>query len=71
MLFAIATFQNMAGFKASSPIILFIVMFFVNGLMLLVYVVMQIILVINTLDDRWPLGKIPRAKRVLGNADSR
>ena len=64
MLFAIATFQNMAGFKSSNPIILFVVMFFLNGLMLLVYVVMQIILVINTLDDRWPLGKISVSNRL-------
>jgi Chitin synthase export chaperone len=34
------------------------VLYLVNGVQLLVYVVMQVILVANTLQDRWPLGDI-------------
>lgn len=52
-----ATFQGLIGLSPESPVVLFSAVYFLNGLMLLIYVVMQIILVINTLDDRWPLGK--------------
>lgn len=55
-LIAVMTFQGAAGFSQTSPIALFVVMYLVNGFMLFVYVIMQIVLVINTLDDRWPLG---------------
>jgi hypothetical protein len=48
----------MAGFGPGDPTGLFVIYFLINALMLLIYVVMQIILVINTLDDRWPLGDI-------------
>jgi hypothetical protein len=51
---AIATFTG--SIKSAAGV--FVVMYVLNGLMLLVYVIMQIILVINTLDDRWPLGDI-------------
>ncbi len=50
------TFQNQ-GLSAQNPLALFIIYFIVNGAMLLIYVIMQIVLVLNTLDDRWPLGK--------------
>jgi len=55
---SIATFQGLPGFSPSWPIGLFIIYFVVNGAMLIIYSVMQIILVVNTLDDRWPLGDI-------------
>lgn len=55
---SIATFQGFAGFSSKSPIALFIIYFILNATMLLIYSVMQIVLVINTLDDRWPLGDI-------------
>lgn len=55
---AISTFENALGMSSASPIGLFVIYFILNGIMLLVYVVLQIVLVINTLDDRWPLGDI-------------
>lgn len=55
---SIATFQNLGPFKASSPAALWIFYFIINGAAFIVYVISQIILVVNTLDDRWPLGDI-------------
>jgi hypothetical protein len=55
---SIATFQGWIGLDPTNPIALFVILYIFNGLMLFIYVVMQIILVINTLDDRWPLGDI-------------
>ena len=37
---------------------LFVVLFLVNAVCLVVYVAMQIVLVANTLQDRWPMGHI-------------
>ena len=37
---------------------LFVVLFLLNAICLLVYVAMQVVLVANTLQDRWPLGHI-------------
>jgi hypothetical protein len=37
---------------------LFVVLYIVSGICLLVYVIMQVILVTRTLEDRWPLGDI-------------
>jgi hypothetical protein len=55
---AIATFQNIGPFKYTSPGALWAFYFIINGVAFIVYVVSQIILVVNTLDDRWPLGDI-------------
>ncbi|KAI9225684.1 MAG: putative chitin biosynthesis protein [Piptocephalis tieghemiana] len=57
-LVAILTFKGMGGMNPTKPMGLFIIYYILNGLMLLIYIVMQIILVVNTLDDRWPLGDI-------------
>jgi len=35
-----------------------VVLYLLNGICILIYVVMQIILVVGTLQDRWPLGDI-------------
>jgi len=37
---------------------LFVVLYVFNGIFVLVYVIMQIFLVVNTLQDRWPLFDI-------------
>jgi hypothetical protein len=37
---------------------LFVVLYIINGICILVYLVMQVFLVVNTLQDRWPLGDI-------------
>jgi len=55
---SIATFLNKAGFNAINPVALWIVLYIFNGAALVIYVVLQIVLVLNTLDDRWPLGDI-------------
>ncbi|RIA92852.1 chitin synthase III catalytic subunit [Glomus cerebriforme] len=55
---SLATFLNKAGFNALNPVALWIVLYIFNGAALVIYVVLQIVLVLNTLDDRWPLGDI-------------
>ncbi|TPX58752.1 hypothetical protein SpCBS45565_g07923 [Spizellomyces sp. 'palustris'] len=55
---SIATFQNIAGFSRTSPTPLFIIYFVFGAAFILIYVLLQIVLVVNTLDDRWPLGDI-------------
>lgn len=57
-LVSIATFKGWAGLGPTNTIGLFIVLYLVSGIALLIYVVMQILLVVNTLQDRWPLGDI-------------
>lgn len=39
-----------------NTLVLYILMFIFNGAALLIYIVLQIFLVLNTLHDRWPLG---------------
>jgi len=55
---SVATFLNKAGFNSLRPVALWIVLYVFNGAALVIYVVLQIVLVLNTLDDRWPLGDI-------------
>lgn len=57
-LVSIATFKGWAGLGPEKTTGLFIVLYLVSGIALLVYVIMQVILVVNTLQDRWPLGDI-------------
>jgi len=57
-LVSIATFKGWAGLGPTNTIGLFIVLYLVSGIALLIYVTMQILLVVNTLQDRWPLGDI-------------
>jgi hypothetical protein len=57
-LVSLATFKSWAGLGPTHTIGLFVVLYLVSGIEILVYVVMQIILVVNTLQDRWPLGDI-------------
>ncbi|CAG8621409.1 5940_t:CDS:2 [Dentiscutata heterogama] len=53
-----ATFRNVAGFSPLHPLPLWIVLYIFNGAALAIYFILQIVLVLNTLDDRWPLGDI-------------
>ncbi|KAF9904350.1 Chitin synthase, class 7 [Lobosporangium transversale] len=55
---SIATFLGLGPFKPTNPVALWVVFFIFNGAALLIYVILQIVLVVNTLDDRWPLGDI-------------
>ncbi|CAD6568073.1 MAG: Chitin synthase, class 7 [Alectoria sarmentosa] len=55
---SILTFKGKAGLGPTNTVGLFVVLYLINGICLLVYLAMQIILVTNTLQDRWPLGDI-------------
>ena len=55
---SIFTFKGKAGLGPTNYIGLFVVLYIFNAICLLVYLIMQIILVTNTLQDRWPLGDI-------------
>ncbi|CDS06095.1 hypothetical protein LRAMOSA08623 [Lichtheimia ramosa] len=56
---AIATFNNTTGpFNYESPMALWIIYYFINGAFVAIYIVVQLILIAFTLEDRWPLGDI-------------
>ncbi|OLY84357.1 Chitin synthase export chaperone [Smittium mucronatum] len=55
---SIATFKDAVSLKRTDPVGIFTIYFIFNLLFLLIYVVSQIILVVNTLDEYWPLGNI-------------
>ncbi|KAI7869955.1 chitin synthase III catalytic subunit [Spinellus fusiger] len=55
---SICTFKNIGPFSYSKPGALWTFYFIINGAAFLIYVVSQVVLVVNTLDDRWPLGDI-------------
>jgi len=55
---AILTFKGISGLGPQRTVGLFVVVYLVNGIFLLVYVAMQLLLVLNTLQERWPLGDI-------------
>ena len=55
---SILTFQDKAGLSPTNTAGLFVVLYLLNGICLLIYVIMQFILVLNTLQDRWPLGEL-------------
>ncbi|CAG8973428.1 hypothetical protein HYALB_00006454 [Hymenoscyphus albidus] len=57
-MFSLATFKSWAGLGPTTTIGLFVAVYLVNAIALAVYIIMQIILVVNTLEDRWPLGDI-------------
>ncbi|EDN03424.1 chitin synthase [Histoplasma capsulatum] len=55
---SLLTFKGWAGLSPTSTAGLFVVLYIVNAICLVIYIVMQVILVVNTLHDRWPLGHI-------------
>ncbi|OAA67828.1 chitin biosynthesis protein [Niveomyces insectorum RCEF 264] len=55
---SLATFKSWAGLGPTNTVGLFVVLYLLNGIQLVVYVVMQTLLVVRTLQDRWPLGDI-------------
>lgn len=57
-LIGLATFKSWAGLGPTNTIGLFVVLYLLNAIQLFVYVVLQILLVTRTLQDRWPLGDI-------------
>jgi hypothetical protein len=52
------TFKGWAGLEPGNPVGIFVVTYIVNAICLFIYTVSQIILVVGTLEDRWPLGDI-------------
>ncbi|KAL2255023.1 hypothetical protein VTK26DRAFT_4328 [Humicola hyalothermophila] len=57
-LVALATFKTWAGLGPTNTVGLFVVLYLLNAIQLFVYVVLQVLLVTRTLQDRWPLGDI-------------
>ena len=55
---SLLTFKGWAGLSPTNTTGLFIVLYMINAICLAVYFVMQVILVVNTLQDRWPLGDL-------------
>lgn len=55
---SILTFKGVAGLGPTNTVGLFVVVYLFNALFLFVYVVMQVILVVGTLQERWPLAHI-------------
>lgn len=57
-LVSLATFKSWAGLGPTNTVGLFVVVYLLNAVQLFVYVVLQVLLVTRTLQDRWPLGNI-------------
>ncbi|KFY17932.1 hypothetical protein V492_00287 [Pseudogymnoascus sp. VKM F-4246] len=57
-LVSLATFKSWAGLGPTKTIGLFVVLYLISAICLAIYIVMQFILVLNTLQDRWPLGDL-------------
>jgi hypothetical protein len=55
---SLLTFKKWAGLSPENPVGVFIVLYIVNAIQLFIYVSSQILLVVGTLEDRWPLGDI-------------
>lgn len=55
---SLLTFKGWAGLGPENTVALFVVVYLFSALFLFVYVVMQIILVLGTLQERWPLWHI-------------
>ncbi|KAF2087789.1 hypothetical protein K490DRAFT_65069 [Saccharata proteae CBS 121410] len=55
---SLLTFKGWGGLGPNNTVGLFVVVYILNAICLLVYLVMQLMLVLNTLQDRWPLGHI-------------
>ncbi|KAJ1337532.1 Chitin synthase export chaperone [Microdochium nivale] len=57
-LVSLATFRDFAGMGPTNTIGLFVVLYILNAVQLVVYVVLQTLLVLRTLQDRWPLATV-------------
>ena len=55
---SLATFKSWGSMGPQNTTGLFVVLYILNAICIAVYLVMQLLLVANTLDDRWPLGHI-------------
>lgn len=57
-LISIATFKSWAGMSPTKTLGLFIMLYLVSAICLFIYAIMQLILVLGTLQDRWPIGDL-------------
>ena len=57
-LVSLLTFKSWGGLSPTNTIGLFVVLYILNAICIAIYLVMQLLLVLCTLDDRWPLGNI-------------
>lgn len=57
-LVSLATFKSWAGLGPTNTVGLFVVLYLLNAIQLVIYFAMQVVLVVRTLQDRWPLGDI-------------
>ncbi|KAL1302332.1 hypothetical protein AAFC00_002742 [Neodothiora populina] len=57
-LVSLATFKSWGACSPTQTTGLFVVLYILSAIYMFVYVVMQVLLVIGTLQDRWPLGHI-------------
>lgn len=57
-LVSLLTFKGWAGLDPTNTVGLFVVSYIFSALFLFVYIVMQLLLVIGTLQERWPLFHI-------------
>jgi len=55
---SIATFKEFAGFSYAKPLGLWIIYLLWPLICVIIYIVLQLVLVIRTLEDRWPIGDI-------------
>ena len=55
---SILTFQSYSGLSPTNTAGLFVTLYLLNAICIVVYLAMQLLLVMGTLDDRWPLGHI-------------
>ncbi|RMD44967.1 hypothetical protein DV735_g164, partial [Chaetothyriales sp. CBS 134920] len=60
-LLSVLTFKGWSGLSPTNTTGLFVVLYLINAIFLFVYLVMQVILVLNTLQDRWPLWDLVAA----------
>jgi len=57
-LITLLTVKDWAGLGPTNTIGMFVVVYIFSAIFLCVYVVMQVLLVVGTLQERWPLGHI-------------
>jgi len=57
-LVSLATFKDFAGMGPTNTVGLFVVLYLLNAVQLVVYVILQTLLVLRTLQDRWPIATV-------------
>lgn len=57
-LVSLLTFKSWGGLSPTNTVGLFVALYILNAISIAIYLAMQLLLVLNTLEDRWPLGNI-------------